>query len=137
MEWASIDLSAGTVDYHTGKGDRDIPAKALHEEVIELLAAVPAAERHGRVFPWATRHGVYKWLRPFVRQLGVAFTPHMARHSVGKWLNEGQASLRTIMDTLDHLDAKSSVRYQSTDVEVIRAAGARMPALKALAGGKR
>ena len=89
-----------------------------------MLANEPPGE--GWLFPWRSKSGVYKWLRPFARSLGIAFTPHMARHSLGKWLNEDGASLRTIMDTLNHKDVKSSARYQSTDIEVIRATGRRL-----------
>jgi integrase len=128
VTWEKIDLRARSIAYHVGKGDRDV-VKPLHEEVFELLAQTPAAERHGPVFPWRDRHAVYKWLRPYAKSLGFKFTPHMARHSVGKWLNEGGASLRSIMDTLDHLDIQSSARYQSTEVEVIRTASERMPRL--------
>ncbi len=135
VTWDGIDLARGSLRYHTGKGDREIVDKALHEEVIELLAATPKLERTGRLFPWRTRWGVYKWLRPYVQSLGLAFTPHMARHSVGTWLAESQANQRTIMDTLDHLDMHSSARYQSTGIEVIRAASERMPTLRS-GGGK-
>ncbi len=58
-----------------------------------------------------------------MRSLGIEFAPLMARHSLGKWLNEEGASLRQIMDTLHHGDPKSSIRYQSTDIEVFRQTG--------------
>jgi integrase len=96
----------------------------LHDEVMELLLAHPPGP--GYLFPWRTKSGVYKWLRPYCRQIGVPFTPHMARHSLGKWLNEDGSSLRQIMDTLQHKDPKSSIRYQSTDIEVIRQSGRRL-----------
>jgi hypothetical protein len=38
---------------------------------------------------WRTRSGVYQWLRPLCRRLRVTFTPHMARHHLGKRLNAG------------------------------------------------
>jgi len=47
----------------------------------------------------------------------------MARHSLGRWLNEADASLRTIMDTLGHAGIHSSARYQSTDIEVTQRSG--------------
>jgi hypothetical protein len=50
------------------------------------------------------------------------FTAHMARHSLGTWLNEDGAGLRTIMEALGHADVHSSIRYQSADVEIVRAA---------------
>jgi integrase len=133
IEWPQFDLRAQTVTYHVGKTDRHDRVKPIHDEVLELLAAEPVASRRGRVFPWRTRSGVYKWLRPYCRALGIKFTPHMARHSLGKWLNEDRANIREIMDTLDHASVVSSARYQSTDVEVLRASGRR---LGKLVGGK-
>jgi integrase len=87
-----------------------------------MLAEIPEAERAGRLFPWRTRSGVYRWLRPLARGLCVTFTPHMGRHSVGTWLNAERAGLRTIMEALHHRDPASSIRYQSADVEIVRAA---------------
>lgn len=118
-----IDLKRRMVVRHIGKSDEDVE-DPLHDEVWELLANDPPGP--GPLFPWRTKNGVYKWLRPYVRALGIKFTPHMARHSLGKWLNEDGASLRTIMDTLHHLDPKSSIRYQSTDIEVVRQIGRRL-----------
>lgn len=121
VEWSSLDLPRQAARVHVGKTDRwiDIP---LHSELFEVLAEMPIECRHGRLFPWQQKTGVYKWLRPLTRELGIEFTPHMARHSRGTWLNEAGAGLRTIMDALGHADPKSSIRYQSADVEVIRAA---------------
>ncbi len=122
VEWPQIDLEARNVTLRIGKGDRwrIVP---LDDQVWECLANAPAeVERDGPLFPWETRSGVYAWLRPLVRRLGIAFTPHMARHSLGKALNDAGEGLRTIMDTLGHADAKSSMRYQAGDIEVVRAA---------------
>lgn len=120
---AQIDLKRRIVSRHIGKTDEEVE-EPLHDEVWEMLANEPPGP--GPLFPWRTRFGVYKWLRPYCRALGIKFTPHMARHSLGKWLNEECASLRTIMDTLHHKDVKSSARYQSTDIEVIRQTGRRL-----------
>jgi hypothetical protein len=98
--------------------------KPLDEEVFEALANEPVKD--GRVFPWRTRSGVYKWLRPLCRQIGVAFTPHMARHYGGKELNRAGAGLKTIMGALDHSDPMSSVRYQDADLEIVRGAMAKL-----------
>ena len=139
VRWDAIDLQRQTVRLRIGKADNwtELP---LHPELVELLAAIPHAERAdnpgGRLFPWTQKSGVYRWLRPLVREMGVAFTPHMARHSLGTWLNEGGAGLRTIMGALHHRDPQSSIRYQMADVEIIRAATAQLPALpKARANG--
>jgi integrase len=94
---------------------------ALDPEIVEALQAIPLADRTGPVFPWKQKTGVYKWLRPLTRELKIAFTPHMGRHSVGKRMNDAGLGLRTIMETLGHADHKSSLRYQAGDIEVVRA----------------
>ncbi len=102
----------------------------IHPEVLEELTAIPAEQQVGRLWPWRGRTGVYYWLRPLVREMQVKFTPHMARHSLGAWLNEVGAGLRTIMAALGHDDMKSSIRYQSADTEVVRAASGRLPSFR-------
>lgn len=94
--------------------------KPIDEEVWEALANDP--EKEGPLFPWRTRSGVYRWLRPLVRRLRLAFTPHMARHYLGKQLNAEGAGQKTIMGALDHDDPASSLRYQDADMEIVRAA---------------
>lgn len=127
IEGTMIDLERRTVSRHIGKTDEHVE-EPLHDEVWEMLANDPPGP--GRLFPWSSRRSVYRWLKPYCESLGIRFTPHMARHSLGKWLNEDGASLRTIMDTLHHKDVKSSARYQSTDIEVIRATGRRLGKLR-------
>lgn len=125
VEWSAIDLPRQAVRLRIGKTDR-WTEQPLHPEVFEVLAAIPEENRRGRLFPWGQKTGVYAWLRPMVRGLGIAFTPHMARHSLGTWLNESGAGLRTIMAALGHADAKSSIRYQDADVEIVRAASQKL-----------
>lgn len=98
----------------------------LHPELIEELSAIPVEERRGRLWPWRSKSGVYWWLRPLVRQLKISFTPHMARHTLGRRLNESGAALRMIMDALGHDDPKSSIRYQSSDIEMVRVASSKL-----------
>jgi integrase len=135
VRWDNIDLARQTVSLRIHKVNEwtELP---LHAEVVERLAAVPEGERAGRLFPWTQKSGVYRWLRPLARGLGIAFTPHMARHSVGTWLNAEGAGLRTIMSALHHADPQSSVRYQAGDVEVVRAATARFAPLTKKAAGQ-
>lgn len=123
IQVSQIDMKRRVVRVHIGKTDETIE-QPLHDEVFEHLSKHRPAP--GRLFPWGARRAVYAWLKPYCQSLGIEFTPHMARHSLGKWLNEDGASLRQIMDTLHHADPKSSIRYQSTDLEVIRAAGRRL-----------
>jgi integrase len=125
VTWADIDLPQQTFRLYDKKA-RSWHVFPLRPEVFEELAAIPEGERGGRLWPWTQKTGVYRWLRPLVRELGVAFTPHMGRHSLGTWLNESGAGLKTIMAALGHKDAKSSIRYQAADIDMVRAATKKM-----------
>lgn len=119
VQWEDLDLMAGTARFRVSKADRWMTAPLLPELVAEL-ASLPG-DRRGQVFRWCSRQNVYRWLRPLADGVGLRFTPHMARHSLGAWLNQSGAGLRTIMDALGHQDVKSSIRYQSSGVETVRA----------------
>lgn len=120
IRWKKIDLSRRTIEMWITKR-QEWRNKPLHDEVFEALAAIPLAERGEYVLPWRKRNEVYKWLKPYAKRLGIDhFTPHMARHTVGRWLNANGNGLRTIMDVMDHLDPRSSVRYQSVDEATVR-----------------
>lgn len=116
-----IDLHQRTYHMLVGKGNK-WRVKPIDEEVFELLANDPGKDIEKRVFPWHTRSGVYKWLRPLTKTLGVAFTPHMARHSLGKRLNAAGQGLKTVMGALDHDDPASSARYMDADLPIVRGA---------------
>jgi len=132
LEAGQIDLARRTARLYIGKSGRWTEAP-LHDDVAALLAADPDLRRGaGRLFPWRARSGVYRWLRPLAARLGLRFTPHMARHSIGAWLAAEGVGLRAIMDKLGHRDPKSSIRYQSTDLPAQRAANRK---LGRLAGG--
>jgi integrase len=133
VSWEDIDLSGRTVQVYVSK-TKSWKHFPIDDELLEHLAAVPEAERQGRVWRWTERSSVYSWLRPLVARLGVKFTPHMARHSVGTWLNEEGAGQTTIMEKLGHADVRSSARYQSASIDVVRAASARIGRLGAPLG---
>lgn len=103
----------------------------------DVLAMVPCSERtlrtviaqcgfvagRGRIFArWKDQRTVNHWLRRLCNGLEIAFTPHRARHTVGKRLSDSGASLRTIMAKLTHANVQSSMRYQAGDIETVRAA---------------
>jgi integrase len=56
--------------------------------------------------------------------------PHQARDSLGTWLSQDNATLKTIMPALGHADAKRSLRHQATDIETVRAASSRLLCLR-------
>lgn len=117
-----IDLDARLVWVRIGKTD-ELVAQPLHPEIVERLERIPPWHRRGRLFPWHNRHAVYRWLRPLAEELGIGtFTPHMARHSLGTWLDQLGASNRTIMSALNHASVETSMRYRAGDIDVVRAA---------------
>ncbi len=121
ITWDHIDLTEQTYRFYNAKADH-WHVLPLHPEVFELLCMIPEADRAPgkQLWPWTGTSSVYAWLRPLARQLGVKFTPHMARHTVGKRLNASGARLKTIMEALGHFDPKSSLRYQSVDIDTVR-----------------
>lgn len=123
ITWDDIDLSQRTVRTIITKPIRRVRVKPLADEVFEMLSAVPEEARVGHLFPWKTRWGVYEWLHPLREKIGIPhFTPHMARHTLGTELNAAGVGLRTSMEALDHLSEKSTMRYTSADINVLRAA---------------
>lgn len=113
------DLKNKLVRRHISKTDtyKTLP---LDDDIVAMLKKT--GETHGKIFHWQHRHGVNKWLRNLARKLEIRFTPHMARHTVGKRLSDSGASLRTIMAKLGHADYSSSLRYQAEDIDTIRKA---------------
>jgi integrase len=119
LDWRHIDLKTRAFQIHVSKTDEWLTLP-LSDEVFFALANT--REKSGPVFPWRNRWAAYKAIRKAVGATGIRFTPHMARHSLGTRLSAQGASLKVIMGALGHRDAKSSLRYQAGEVEVIRGA---------------
>jgi integrase len=126
VQWANIDLNAGTVEMRIGKTDEWRTAD-LHWELVALLGNVENKE--GRVFRWETKSGVYKPLRALCKQLGIHMTPHMARHSMATWLVQDGVNTATIMEAGGWRDVKSVLRYGRANLTDVRAARGQLPAL--------
>lgn len=121
VDCARIDLRRRTYDLFITK-NRSWSAFAIDWEVWELLANDPDVQAgKGLLFPWKSRWRVYDWLRPLCVRLGVKFTPHMARHWLGKRLDAEGGGLKTIMKALGQKSEKSASRYAVSDVETVRA----------------
>ena len=120
VDCGRIDLKGRTYELFITK-NRTWRRFPIDDEVWELLANDPDVQRaEGRLFPWRDRWRVYEWLRPLCERAGVAFTPHMARHWLGKTLNKKGAGLRTIMTALGQSNYKSAIRYVAEDIEAVR-----------------
>lgn len=121
-KYEDCDLKNLTLKRYISKTERTI-ILPLDDEICSTLSEWKReGDKSGRIFHWKTHHGVDRWLKRLCKRLEIVFTPHMARHTVGKRLSDSGASLRVIMDKLGHKDSKSSLRYQRGDVESIRSA---------------
>ncbi len=69
-----------------------------------------------------TTSGPRKPLSALCRRLGLAFTPHVARHSFATWLVDAGVNLRDVMDAGGWSDHKSVFRYAGSNVERVRKA---------------
>jgi integrase len=118
LTWQNIDLIQATVRYHISKTDQWL-TMPLHLAVLNLLRDDPA--HIGRVFPWRSRRALYRRLRPLCASAGIAFTPHMARHSFATWLAADGASTKEIMEAGAWRDYRSVLRYTSVDEKRVRA----------------
>lgn len=129
VDCARIDLRARTYELFITK-TRKWHTFAIDSEVWDLLANDPDAQAAaGRLFPWKARWRVYAWLRPLCKRLNIKFTPHMARHWLGKQLDANGAGLKTIMKALGQASEKSASRYAVSDVETVRAATEKIGAI--------
>ena len=91
---------------------KEIP---MSDEVFPLYANTHP--KKGYVFPWRTRWQVYEWLRPLCDNLGVEFTPHMARRLFASNLNKLGASRYDITDVSSWTSPKSVDPYVKTDMD--------------------
>lgn len=134
VDCSRIDLLRSTYELFITKTGR-WRTFAIDDEVWQLLANDPDVEAGaGLLFPWKSRWRVYDWLQPLCQGLGVRFTPHMARHWLGKRMR--QAGLRTIMDALGQSDMKSAIRYVAEDLEAVRDGARDVPKLGKPSGKK-
>lgn len=123
LTWADIDLSLRVVRLTVSKTGR-LETFPLHEATLAELSH--CEDRAGRLFPWSNRSSLRRWLPQLCAEVGVSFTPHMARHTLGTMMAANGETLRAIMAALGHASAASSVRYQGADIEMVRAATARV-----------
>jgi len=114
LKWERANLRGREFDLYISKA-RKWQTMPMHPSFFEALCSVPESDRTGRVFPWETKSGVYKWLRPLTKKLGVKFTPHMARHLFASQLRrEAGAVDRDITDVGTWTSEKSVKRYTGT-----------------------
>jgi integrase len=116
LVYGDLDLQAGRAIIHSSKND-DSGDIALSPELVAMLAT---AKRYpnDKVFPWKSRHSVYKWLTPLCDRLGVVYTPHMSRHALATELRALGLDMKAIAERGVWRDERSASRYvhhRSTD----------------------
>jgi integrase len=79
IEWPHIDLQGAKVKVRIHKTD-DWATLTISPAIVAMLATLP--NQAGYLFPWRTRSGVYRWLKPLCERLGVTYTPHLSRHAL-------------------------------------------------------
>ena len=114
MEWANIDMDRQTFILYVGKAktEKIIP---IEDYVYKLLSSMP--NQHGRLFQWTSRQSVYGWLRPLTKQLGVHFTPHMARHEFASARNEFGSTASDLKEAGSWTTIQSIERYTKVDLK--------------------
>lgn len=114
VEWHHLDLQAGRVDAWIPKAQKW--KKLWLDDAIVAELANAEGPHEGPVFPWASRHSVYGWLRRLRKRLGVQFTPHMARHAFGSEIRDATDLVAVGTWT----SKQSTLRYVETDEERAR-----------------
>lgn len=104
-----LDLPHAVARVGSSKTD-EVGEIGLSPELVAMLAnATPLPG--GRVFPWRDRHGVYRWLRPLCRRLGVSYTPHLSRHAMATALRGLGWDMQAIAERGIWRDPRSAERY--------------------------
>lgn len=117
IDWdRNVDLTRQVFQLRVTKAAK-VKIIAMDPEVFEALAAVPERERHGRVLPWVSRSSYYKHLHKIAGELGIRFTPHMARHAFGTDLNAQNATEADLVNAGSWTSARSVKRYVHTDID--------------------
>lgn len=119
IKYEDCDLENMTIQRHISKSDTHT-VLPLDEAIARYIKKTGLTT--GFIFPWRTRFGVAKWLRGLGKTVGVDFTAHMARHTLGKRLSDAGTGLKPIMDILGQTDPRSSIRYQNTGIDELRRA---------------
>lgn len=108
-----VDLQAAELLVDVGKNGERV-ALSLSPSLVAAIANegfLPG----GRLFPWTTKSGVYKWLTPLRERLGVSYTPHRSRHALATDLHRQKVPDKAAMNAGAWLDVDSLRRYQHVD----------------------
>ena len=104
-----LELAKGIARINSSKTD-DRGEIGISHGLAAMLNAAPHLPT-GRVFPWRDRHGVYRWLRPLCKRLGVSYTPHQSRHAMATDLRALGYDMKAISERGLWRDERSAARY--------------------------
>jgi integrase len=104
-----IDATANRLLVSISKTD-ERASLAISQTLADLLAALP--KPGGRLFPWAHRWSVYKWLKPLCKKLKITYTPHMSRHALASDLLAQGVPDKAAAEAGAWRDTRSLQRYQ-------------------------
>ena len=121
VEGKNIHIDQGYYDRLTGKSVKRWVKAPLDLEVVNALKDEYGLELpQGRIFSWGDRHNVYRWIKPLSKRINIAFTPHVARHSILSWIADAGGSSSQIKTRAGHASLKSSEPYLAENLNVTR-----------------
>lgn len=110
-----LDLASATLTVDVTKNGERI-ALRLSPSLVAALANTERCEGH-RLLPWRTASGVYKWLWPLRRALGVHYTPHLSRHALATDLLKAKVPDKIAAAAGAWKDERSLRRYQHIETD--------------------
>lgn len=129
-----LDLPSMRVRLTIGKARDRVQWLPLNPKVTALLANLAPCDGVW-VFPWRTKSGVYKWLTPLCRRLGLKVTPHQFRHALGEEAMDAEIDVLTLMSLGAWSSLNSARRYARVSRKRMEGAD-RQRAAEARAGGR-
>lgn len=105
-----LDLPSMRVRLTIGKRRDKVQWLPLTPKVVALLANLPPCDGI-YLFPWRSRSGVYKWLRPLCQRLNIKVTPHQFRHALGEEAMDAEVDVITLMNMGAWASLNSARRY--------------------------
>jgi integrase len=110
-----LDLSAGALMVDVTKNGERIGLR-LSPSLVAMLANTPRCEG-GFLLPWRSASGVYKWLTPLRKALGVHYTPHLSRHALATDLLRAKVPDKLAAAAGAWKDERSLHRYQHVETD--------------------
>jgi integrase len=117
LTWDRIDLSRGVLRLEVTKSGkrREVP---MHQAVYDVLAAIPEADRAGRV--WLSGNIRRAFETAVIEAKLDDFHFHDLRHHFASWFVMRGGSIQALKEILGHADLKMTLRYAHLAPEHLR-----------------